>query len=147
MKLLTITTTKMPSKDYVIKVGSIITGKQTSFDESTSSIEQAIGMNDEEVLKSFKFEFCVDLGKEISQSLMIRAIMPFVIDISVKEEEIEFAANGRQLRGLLKRWLVMDNIYLQKMGASVVLDLIANDLVFLIRDILDGINKGEINET
>lgn len=146
MNLLTITTTKIPSKKYVVKVGSIITGKQSSFDESVSSIIKVLKEKDEEVLKSFKFGFRVELGKEVSQELMIRAIMPFVIDIAVKEKEIEFTANGRQLRGLLRRWLVMDNIYLQKMGASVVLDLIANDLVFLIRDVLDDINKGEINE-
>lgn len=147
MKLLTITTTKIPSKKYVVKVGSIITGKQSSFDESVFSIEKALKEKDEEVLKSFKFGFCVELGKEISQDLMIRAIMPFVIDIIVREEEIEFTANGRQLRRLLKRWLVMDNIYLQKMGASIVLDLIANDLIFLIRDVLDEINRSDVDET
>lgn len=147
MKLLTITTTKMPNKDYVIKVGAVTVGKQVSFDEAVSIIEKAVMKGDTAVLEAFKFGFYIDLDGTTSRSLIVSAIMPFTIDISIKEEYIEFTSNGWQLRNILQRWLVMDNIYLQKMGASIVLDLIHAELVFLIRDILDDINKGDVDET
>lgn len=146
MKLLTITTTRMPDKELVAQVGSIIKGKTISFDEAASIVEEAVKQDDMGVLAPLKFSFYIDLDGKTSRSLIVRAIMPFIVDISIKEKQIEFTSNAWQLRHILKRWLVMDNIHLQKMGAAIVLDLIHAELVFLIRDILDEINKGEINE-
>jgi len=141
MKLLTITTVKMPDKKLVAQVGSAIAGKTISFEEAVPIIEKASIQDDMNVLAPLKFEFYIDLDGKISQSHIVRAIMPFITDILIKEERIEFTSNGWQLRHILKRWLVMDNIHLQKMGAAVVLDLIHTELIFLIRDILDEINK------
>lgn len=147
MKLLTITTTMMPNKKNVIKVGSIVANREVSFDEAVSIIEEAVVKGDTDVLEAFKFGFCIDLDGMLARNLIVSSIMPFAIDILIKEEYIEFTSTGLQLRNILQRWLVMNNIYLQKMGASIVLDLIHAELVFLIRDILDDINRGEDDET
>ena len=146
MKLLTITTTRMPDKKLVAQVGSIIEGKTISFEEAVSIVEEAAKQDNMSVLAPLKFSFYIDLDGKVSQSLIVRAIMPFIVDISIKEKQIEFTSSAWQLRHILKRWLVMDNIHLQKMGAAIVLDLIHADLIFLIRDILDDINRGEVNE-
>ncbi len=142
MKLLEITILRAPSKIDVIQVGSVTADNLVSFEEASSIIEEAANAEDTDVLKALKFSFCIHLDGKAAQSLIIRSIMPFPTDLLIKEKKIEFTVNGWQLREILRRWLVMDNIYLKKMGGSMVLDLVDRELIFLVRDILDRINKG-----